>query len=177
MDRRGDPGLRDRLRHPGSQRQHEAVLAWLIKGAVRWYQSGGVMPEPPAAVVAARDAWQSSVDLLLRYAGDNLVPDPDYHVMSTELYQDFAQWLRDNGHTMWSDQLFGARFAQHPRVEAKSVTKKRVRKSAAGQTLSRRQTWAGSYAHTPPAEQYWAWLGVRFRTPNDVIAGDGRNGW
>lgn len=135
------------------------------------------MPDPPAAVVAARDAWQESVDLLLRYACDNLVPAKNHHVMSTEVYPDFAQWLKANGHTVWSDQLFAARLAQHPRMKAKGVTKKRVSKSTQGQTLSRRTLWSGGNPVTGPSDKYSAWVGVRFRTAIDTFDPDGKNGW
>ena len=51
------------------------------------------------------------VDVLLRYAADNLVPAPNHHIASTKMYQHFAEWLKDNGHTVWSDQMFAARFS------------------------------------------------------------------
>ena len=46
-DRRGDPGLRQRM-GLGRDGRHEAVLAWLIYGAVTYYRNGQVMPEHPA---------------------------------------------------------------------------------------------------------------------------------
>ncbi len=82
-----------------------------------------------------------------------------------------------NGHTMWSDQLFAARFEQHPRIEAKNVTRKRIRKSAAGQILSLPPRMFGGYPITPPGERYLAWLGVRFRTAKDTYDPNGQNGW
>ena len=77
MDRRGDGGLRGRLRNPRSKRQREAVLAWLIEGAVKWYQNGQEMPDPPAVVEAAKETWRTQVDVLLRYMAEELVPDPE----------------------------------------------------------------------------------------------------
>jgi putative DNA primase/helicase len=47
-DRVGDPGLRERLRNGGNGR-HEAVLAWLVAGTVRWYANDKVMPVDPSA--------------------------------------------------------------------------------------------------------------------------------
>ena len=46
LDRVGDPNLRDRLRR-GGDGQHEAVLAWLVAGAVKWYCNGQRMPAAP----------------------------------------------------------------------------------------------------------------------------------
>ena len=135
-DLRGDPGLRDRLRH-GRDGRREAVLAWLVEGAVKWYQSNRLMPEPPPSVVAATQTWRRSSDLLLRYMEDNLIFDGARHVMAADLYEDFSGWLKVNGHNSWSDQNFSARLAQHPEGVAKGLEKKKgVRSSRPG--LSRR---------------------------------------
>ena len=151
----GDPGLRDRLRH-GSDGQHEAVLAWLIDGAVAWFRGDRVMPEHPRSVVQATHMWRRSSDLLLRYLGDNVIFDGEAHVMAKELYDDFTEWLSGNGHTVWSDQNFSARLSQHPEVAANGVVKKPgVRKSRPG--LSRR-TGPGRVVVVP--KQYIAWIGV-----------------
>jgi putative DNA primase/helicase len=160
-----DPGLRDRVRR-GEDGQHEAVLAWLIAGAVRWYQNGRTMPEPPASVLEATLAWRKSVDLLLRFYDDRLVFDAEAHVISKELYEDFTDWLKDHGHAGWTDQNFTARFGQHPEVTAHGVQKKLIR-STAPQTLSRRPRPSWHTGSEPAPERYRAWLGVRFRTPAD----------
>ena len=111
-DLRGDPTLRQRVRD-GHDGQHEALLAWLVRGAMRWYQDGRVMPGHPEAVETAIADWRGSVDLLLRYIGDRLVFDGERHVMSRELYEDFTDWLREHGHLVWTDQNFSARLSQH----------------------------------------------------------------
>ena len=164
-DRPADPRLRDRVRD-GEDGQHEAVLAWLVEGAVRWDQNGRQMPEPPASVVEATAAWRRSADLLLRYLDDNLVFDPEAHVMSTELYEDFTVWLREHGHVVWTDQNFTARLAQHPEIVAKGVEKKRgVRPSR--QRPSRRHVRLAEGSQREVPATYAAWLGIRFRTLAD----------
>lgn len=155
-DRRGDAGLRQRLRKGRSQ--HEAVLAWLVQGAMRWYQSGELMPQPPVSVTDATEDWRKSADLLLRYVEDNVTFDPAAHVMGTDLYEDFSAWLKDNGHKPWTDQNFSLRLAQHPEMVRAGVEKKKgIRSSRGG--LSR-----------PPIIrsmgvplQYAAWVGLGFR--------------
>ena len=42
----GDPGLHDRMRR-GDQGRAEAVLAWCVAGAMRWFQAGRVFPPLP----------------------------------------------------------------------------------------------------------------------------------
>jgi putative DNA primase/helicase len=162
IDRLGDPDLRDRLRR-GAGGQHEAILAWLVKGAVTWYQRDKKMPEPPESVRSATGVWRMSSDLLLRYMSDNLVFDPDAHVMAKELFEDFVEWLKASGHICWTDQNFSARFAQHPAVTAAGVEKQRgVRSSRRGLCRSPRP-----HSVVVP-KQHAAWIGVRFRLPNEV---------
>lgn len=160
-DRPGDPDLRNRLRH--GQRQREAVLAWIIQGALRWYQNGRGLPDDPHSVVDSTAAWRKSSDLLLRYFADNLVFDRCSHVVSTELYADFLTWLEINGHRPWSDQSFTSRLQQHPEAVSHGVVKERVRTSQPG--LHRR---SGSHSEViGNSGKYMAWIGVRFRTEDD----------
>jgi phage/plasmid-associated DNA primase len=167
-DRLGDPGLRDRLRQ-GAGARHEAILAWLVKGAVTWYQRNETMPEPPESVQSATGVWRMSSDLLLRYINDNLVFDPDAHVMARELFEDFVEWLKASGHICWTDQNFSARFAQHPAVTVAGMAKQRgVRSSRGGLSSSPRP-----HSVVTP-NQYAAWIGVRFRLPNeDDVSAEG----
>ena len=109
-DLRGDAGCATRVRD-GHDGQHEAVLAWLVAGAVRWYRGGQAMPEPPEAVRKATAAWRGASDVLLRYVEERLVFDREAHVMGKELYEDFTDWLKAHGHHVWTDQNFSARLA------------------------------------------------------------------
>ena len=163
-DLAGDPTLRERVRL-GRDGQHEAVLAWLIEGAVKWHRNSQVMPQAPASVRKATAAWRGTSDLLLRYMHDTLVFDGARHVMSIELFEDFRLWLTANGHVAWSDQSFTARLSQHPKALANEVEKKpKVRPSRPG--LSRHRG-GGLDSLKPPPRQFSAWLGIRFRTPDD----------
>ena len=185
-DRRGDPGLRERMRL-GAQGQHEAVLAWLIEGAVKWYQNSQQMPQPPAAVEAANEEWRNGADLLLQFACDELVPagytataTADNNVMTTEMYLHFAEWLKTHGHSHWSDQTFTARFEAHQRIKGRGIAKRRLFEKTHAATLSRKPIWVttsgGSYAAGPVPAKYSAWL-VRFRLANDSYDPYGAEGW
>jgi putative DNA primase/helicase len=167
LDKRGDPGLRDRVRL-GEDGQHEAVLAWMVAGAVRWYQGGRRMPVVPDSVRATTDVWRRSSDVMLRFIDDHLVFDKSTHVMRAELYTEFAAWLKANGHKQWSDQSFVARFEQHPDVVANAVQKKTLRLNA-NDWPSRPQLppWSGTPAIPP--NRYRAWIGVKFRDPSDPL--------
>lgn len=173
-DRRGDPRLRERLRRGGNG-EHEAVLAWLVDGAVRWYQDDRRMPEDPVSVKQATTVWRKNADVLLRYADERLVFDPQSQVVATELFGDFNDWLQANGHHTWSDQSFSARFGQHGEAIANEVAKRRSRRSA-NLRLSRRPGHRFGVAGATPGsavpQQFTAWVGIRFQTPEDMDAVD-----
>lgn len=165
-DKDGDPRLRERLRQ-GGEGQHEAILAWLIEGAVQWFQAGRRMPSDPPSVVQATAEWRKNSDVLLRYADERLVFDPQAQVVATELFEDFNAWLQVNGHRPWSDQSFSARFAQHGEAIANEVVKKRSRKSATVR-LSHRPRRFGATPESAVPKQFTAWVGVRFQNPEDT---------
>jgi P4 family phage/plasmid primase-like protien len=172
-DRNGDPRLRERLR-AGRGGQHEAILAWLIDGAVQWYQFDRRMPEDPPSVLQATAVWRKNSDVLSRYADERLVFDPQVQVVATELFEDFNDWLQANGHRPWSDQSFSARFAQHGEAIANEVAKKRSRRSPTLR-LSRRPRGfraTGATPGSPVPPQFTAWVGIRFQTPDDMDDAD-----
>jgi P4 family phage/plasmid primase-like protien len=173
-DKEGDPRLRERLRQ-GSEGQHEAILAWLIEGAVQWYQSGRRMPNDPPSVVQATGVWRKNSDVLMRYSDERLAFDPQSQVVATELFEDFNAWLLANGHRPWSDQSFSARFAQHGEAIANEVSKKRSRRSPAVRLSRRPRARFGDTGATPGSavpKQFTAWVGIRFQTPEDMDSDD-----
>lgn len=167
MDRIGDPNLRERLRH-GTGGQPEAVLAWLIEGAVKWYEAGRTMPPEPESVLKATQKWRATADLVMRYLAERVVFDPEYYIVSTEMYQDFVEWLGSNGHRPWSDQNFTARLAQHNEVVVHDVAKKIVRSSGPGKASRPPRKGDTGGTAKPLGKQFKAWVGVRFRTEDDV---------
>lgn len=154
-DHLGDPGLRERLRD-GLHLQ--AVLAWVVDGAQRWYAADRVMPAQPEVVAADTMAWRAESDLICGFIADHVAFDPSAHVMSAELFHTFGGWIAARGHRPWSDQTFTLRFGGHGIVQAEGVEKRRqTRRSGLSQT----DPWVAA------PSQYTAWLGVRFRTSGD----------
>jgi P4 family phage/plasmid primase-like protien len=156
VQRHGDMGLRHRLVE-GEDGQHEAVLAWLVEGAGRWYAEGKKMGAPPKSVLDATREWRMAADLLLRYADEKLIFDPTPHVMTVDLYLDFNNWLLANRHQPWSDQTVSARIKDH---SAFSVEKRQVSFDP-----SNPPSRLNGSSKIPP--RYAAWLGVRFRPEPD----------
>ena len=154
-----DPGLRGRIRN--GRKQHEAVLAWLVEGAVAWHRNDREMPAEADSVVEATAEWRKTSDVLLRYIEDRLVLDPQRHVVSIELFGDFTDWLKSHGYTPWSDQTLSTRLAQHSEV-GRQIEKKRVNNTQQIQgTVSRRRDFEGC---KPLGAKYQAWFGLSFRT-------------
>lgn len=58
--------------------------------------------------------------------------DSQAHVMSTELFANFTEWLKTSGHHEWGDQNFSARLSQHSEALDRGVRKQRVRQGKAG---------------------------------------------
>ena len=171
--RHGDHRLRERLRE-GRDGQHEAVLAWLVEGAVRWYRNGRELPDDPPSVQETTQRWRKNSDVLLRFIDERLVFDPQAQVVATELFEDFNQWLQSNGHKSWSDQSFSARLAQHGQAIANDVAKKRSRRSSALRLSRRTSRLLGATGATTGSavpKQFTAWVGIRFQTEDDQEPG------
>ncbi|MFG2334886.1 phage/plasmid primase, P4 family [Streptomyces sp. NPDC048604] len=156
-ERVGDPGLRQRLMD--GKEQGEAVLAWLVEGARRWYEAKRVMPPHPEVVVSDSLKWRADSDLILAYWMDRLEPAANSHVLSSDLLSDFNAWLTAKDHPKWSDKTFGARFEGHDRTAAHGVHRKKIR---ARDGLSRPESVAARWDAAPVGTSYRSWIGVRF---------------
>lgn len=157
-EREADPGLRERIKQ-GDDDVWDAVLFWLVQGAVRWYENGHVMPRMPLTIATDTAAWRAEADLILAYASERLVFDPEFSVSGTELAGDFSVWLAGQGHSAWSAQTFADRFGSHKMTERAKVTRATTRDHA---RIARRHADA---AKLP--DQVRVWRGVRFRRPVD----------
>jgi P4 family phage/plasmid primase-like protien len=155
-DREGDASLRERLK--ASPQAHEAAFAWLVAGAQRWYALGGVMPRPPERVRRDTDEWRMDADLILRFTRERLAVDKAAHVVSSELTEEFNNFLKDRNQAEWSGKTFVSRFGGHDYVSQAGITRKKI-KARSGVSRPAGIT-------RPLRVNYDAWLGVRFDTEN-----------
>ncbi len=155
-ERHGDPGLRDRLRF-NDDGQLEAVLAWVVAGAIRWYANNRAQLDMPLTVKADTQAWRAETDLILAYCQDRISFEPGSSVLSTELYDDFTAWLEASGRQRWNDQTFASRFGSHELAQQNHVEKRKAR--TATLVISRR---FGSQFTTAIPNQAGVWLGIKF---------------
>jgi P4 family phage/plasmid primase-like protien len=156
-DRVGDPTLKQRI--DADPRAREAVLAWVVAGAQQWYAADRIMPEHPDRVRRDTAAWRMKSDPVLGFATDRLVFDRNSHVLSTELFAAFSDWMHEQRNKEWSQKLFLARFGGHDACAQHGVELKKIKPRNGLSRLN------GSAAH---ASAYAAWLGLRFQTPEDV---------
>jgi putative DNA primase/helicase len=155
-DKVGDPNLRQRLRT--DEQVAEAVLAWLVEGARKWYASDMILPPPPKRVEKDTLDWRRESDLILSFIGDVLVFDWNSHILARELHEVFNKYLADKGHREWTDRTFVSRFGSHDECTRNSVQRKKIRARDGRSTLG---------GPPPTGVNYAAWLGIRFQDPDE----------
>ena len=164
-DRHGDPGLR--LRLATDPAASSTVLAWLVEGARRWYehQARGVLPEPPAGVVADTRAWQGESDQVLAYITERLRFDPKRHVAVTRPAAGLQRLALRAGPpgVVGADPGLPVRGTR--RTIPAGVRKQRFRSTANTEVDVSRPERA--FAATAPS-QYRAYVGLRFVTRSDL---------
>ncbi|WP_170285440.1 phage/plasmid primase, P4 family [Micromonospora palomenae] len=156
-DRVGDPRLKAKLATTEAQ---EAVLAWVVAGAIRWYAAGSLTSNAgdPESVRESVARWRESSDEVLRFLRERCQFDPDRWVPSEELYQQFADWMKASGHRAPSAQVFKRRLSDHGALPA-YVEAKKIRSNRPGVSRPRTQ-WIGQSKPLPATLA--AVLGVAF---------------
>jgi P4 family phage/plasmid primase-like protien len=159
MDRVGDPTLRDRV--SADPRVLEAALAWAVSGAVEWYQADRIMPTVPDRVYRDTQAWRMESDPILGFLTERLAFDRTRHVLTSELWEAFQQWMSAKSNAEWSQKTFVTRFEGHDACSQNGVHR-RVVKAGPGLSLLN--------GASPTAASYRAWKGLRFLSAEEVEA-------
>lgn len=170
-DRRGDPGLRPRV-IAGRDGQHEAILAWLVAGAMKWYAADQIMPTPPAKVEKATSDWRKQTDLIHGIWDELIIFDGDRHVMVAELHTAVSDWLKRKGYKPMTDRTLSQRFSDHPTTKSHRVIRGTAKKSG---KLSNRPQTSDDDDRDPIPAAYKAWKGIRFRTLAEGVAEEAEN--
>lgn len=168
QQRRGDDGLRDRV--ASRQERQQAVLAWLVAGAQRWYGADRKMPPQPATVVEATRKWREQSDLILRFWNECLTPDPKFFISTRDMLDVFNEWLVAQGHKTRSSQSFTAQFGEHELTRSYAVEYRQGKvKEGDVQSFPPRPLHLASFGpgvsgHPQPlvGSKVRAWWGVRF---------------
>ena len=137
-DRPGDPLLKRKILE-GKDGQHDAIVTWLVAGAMRYFANPDVVEveQRPLEVVEAIKGWQMEADRIMAYFTDRLVADSESQVARADLFEDFVRFLKDQAHATWSQETFLARFRVHKMVRDARVNEGQVR--TANNEISRPQ--------------------------------------
>jgi len=119
-DRAGDIGLRDRIKDDATVL--EAVLAWLVEGALT------SLPAVPSRVVNDTEAWRRSGDQTARFCHEHVVFEMGAEVDTAAVRTVFATDQSMDGHHAWSEQTWKARFEEHDLLRKHHVAKVRRRR-------------------------------------------------
>lgn len=152
----GDSSLRDRMLSGGDGRS-EAVLAWLVAGAMSYFESPEALRAVPSQVEEASRSWRLEVDKLGRFLSETVDFETDSWISTSDLFSAFGDWLRANGFAGWSEQTFSSRLAAHDDFSSRGISKRRVLATKDGR--STRFQWP----ETGGPKQASAWVGVKFK--------------
>lgn len=165
--RRGDGELRDRV--ATGRAQQEAVLAWLVAGAMGFYANDKRMPAQPKSVLKSTRQWREQSDLILRFWSECLTPDENFFITSRDMLDVFNEWLGIQGHRPRSAQAFVAQFGEHEVTKKHRVFYSRAKVKAADVASAKPAApglvWASSLASNSTLKSgdvVRAWWGVRF---------------
>lgn len=96
------------LEEEGSQ-----ILRWMIEGAMM--QANMSELPIPTAVIDATAEYKEDEDVLAEFVSDNLVPDPEAHITTSDAYDALIRWARyrhDRRIERWSRQHFGKKMEE-----------------------------------------------------------------
>lgn len=146
-----DRSIRQRL-VSGEDGRGEAVLAWIVRGAVK--HANGASLDLTERMARDTEAWRRDSDVLHQYVTERLEFDPDSAILVSDLHPDFCNFLASNEMRAWSPVTFNDRLEGHHLAVKAGVTRKPVRTK--GQTFS---------GHPSPikSDTVRAWVGVRFK--------------
>lgn len=149
-----DPGFRDSAAADPEVRA--AVLAWMVKGAVRWYAGG--MGEIPARVMRDSTGWRQEADPVSRFAEEYLSFEPGWWVTVMEAYELYRSVTEAEGQRALSLVRFQDRILKLEAAVSAGAVK-------TGQCSSSTilEEWSTRQSVTHPSPRVSAWLNVRFR--------------
>ena len=87
------------------------ILAWLVRGAVRYYETGMKLPQC-SAVTAATTKYRADSDLVGRFLGECCEQAPGKEIQSKKLKERFQKWCSDNGNDVISGEILSKRLQE-----------------------------------------------------------------
>lgn len=81
-----------------------AILAWAVRGAVRWYTSG---LNEPKEITDATSAYQQEMDTVANFIDDRCVVKAGKKILKQRLFGAYQQWCEQNDQYALSGRAFG----------------------------------------------------------------------
>lgn len=103
-----DATLRERMER-GDGGRAEAVLAWLVSGAVDWFNAGRELPKMPDRVKADTEAWRGASNEAWQFLTERFELAEGYAIASSDVYEQFREWAESKGMRAWRDKTFWQR--------------------------------------------------------------------
>ncbi len=88
-ERKRDPDLLEKL-----QKEAPGILAWLVRGCLRWQEEG---LNPPAAVIHATETYKKEEDSFGQFLGECCVLEPSAQVKAGSIQLAYTQWADESG--------------------------------------------------------------------------------
>ncbi len=98
-ERKMDPELLTKLK-----KEAPGILAWLVRGCLKWQKEG---LNPPELVMTAVKEYRAEEDILGHFLKECCVFEPIAQVKAGKLYEIYKQWCLDNGHKHINGTRFG----------------------------------------------------------------------
>lgn len=87
------------------RKEFPQILAWAVRGAVKWMDSG--MEEPECVQIAVKE-YKQEMDLLASFMDQCIIIDYDCNdrVMASDLFHTYLMWAKDNNEYEMSSKKF-----------------------------------------------------------------------
>jgi putative DNA primase/helicase len=85
------------------------ILAWLVRGAQQWYETG--LPRPPE-VESATNSWRESCDQLEQFLLARCVVGAGLSVLADKIFAAYKTWCKESKDEAVSATAFGLRLSQ-----------------------------------------------------------------
>ena len=100
-----DPNLVKKLKSELS-----GILNWAIKGALAWHQNNRL--QVPDAMRKEADVYRSESDIIGQWLSENCNVQGGLKESAADLYYDYGNWCKRNGHQVSSQTIFGRRLSE-----------------------------------------------------------------
>jgi putative DNA primase/helicase len=104
------------------QAEWPGILAWAVRGCLKWQRDGLAQP---SVVAAATKGWQQEMDHLKKFIAEELEIAPGFKIPASRLFDRYQKWCGQHGEQSLTVQDFKAKFqagldVTHTRVKGRS---------------------------------------------------------